>query len=257
MNIGAIRKLSDAALDRELTEIVARDRKTTVTMLAYLAVFDSRRRYAPAGYPSMHAYCVESLHMSDDIAFKRIRVARIARRFPEILDRLSDGRLTLSAAVMLAPYLVQATVADLLEAATHKRNRQIQELLAERYPQPDMASYIRAMPVTPIVKQLAVRPVHVSHEVASDGPPEIIEGLPADSFVDATDGAVVENAPQLPAQPVHVPHEVAEARGKVTPLSARRYGVQFTIDQEANELLEHVQNLLGHEVPEVIWPPCS
>jgi len=45
----------------------------------------------------MYAYCVGRLRLSDQSAFKRIRVARAAREFPAIFPALADGRLNLSA----------------------------------------------------------------------------------------------------------------------------------------------------------------
>jgi len=71
--------LDDAALLRALLELVAQDRATTSALLAHIAEVDARRLYAPAGYPSMHAYCVGALRLSEDAAFKRIQAARAAR----------------------------------------------------------------------------------------------------------------------------------------------------------------------------------
>ena len=69
--------------------------------------------------------------MSEDAAFKRIRAARTARRFPAIFAAVADGRLHLSAVVMLAPHLTEDTVDELLTAAIHKSKSEIEELLAE------------------------------------------------------------------------------------------------------------------------------
>src|SRR5436190_13450977 len=97
--------LSDGALLRDLTSLVARDRATTAELLAHLAEVDARKLYRPAGYPSMYAWCMGELNMSEDAACKRICAARMARRFPAILPAVADGRLHLSTVVMLAPHL--------------------------------------------------------------------------------------------------------------------------------------------------------
>jgi hypothetical protein len=57
----------DSALLRELRALVAQDRATTATLLAHLAEVDARRLYAPAGHPSMFAYCVAELRLSADL----------------------------------------------------------------------------------------------------------------------------------------------------------------------------------------------
>src|SRR5262245_61278207 len=74
--------LSDRTLLRDLSALIARNRATTAELLAHLAETDARRLYAPAGYSSMYAYCVQELRLSEEAAFKRIHAARTARRFP-------------------------------------------------------------------------------------------------------------------------------------------------------------------------------
>src|SRR5436190_12329329 len=68
--------LRDDILLRSLTALVAQDRLTTANLLAYIAEFDFRRLYVPAGHTSMHAFCVEELRLSEDAASKRIQAAR-------------------------------------------------------------------------------------------------------------------------------------------------------------------------------------
>ena len=84
----ALAHLSDAVLLRDLAALVVRDRVTTSTLLAHIAEVDARRLYVPAGYPSMHAYCVEELRLSEDAAYKRIQAARAARQFPALFAAL-------------------------------------------------------------------------------------------------------------------------------------------------------------------------
>jgi hypothetical protein len=74
----------------------------------------------------MHAYCVGALGLSEDSAWKRIRVARLARAFPEVLDMIADGRVHLSAVVLLSPHLTRKNAAALFAAATQKTKRQIE-----------------------------------------------------------------------------------------------------------------------------------
>jgi hypothetical protein len=146
MNSYSLFHVSDTALLRGLDALDTRNATTTAELLAHLAEVDSRRLYAPAGYPSMFAYCVEARHYSEGAAFRRIRAARRARRFPEIFAAVARGRVHLTAVVLLAPYLSRENVRELLEAAAHKSRKEIQRLLAERFPQPDVPTQMRAIP---------------------------------------------------------------------------------------------------------------
>src|SRR6267143_3746469 len=117
----------DAALLRDLAALVARDRAITAILLAHIAELDARRLYVPAGYSSMHAYCVGELHLSEDAAFRRIRAARAARQFPALFAALADGRLHLAAVCVLAPHLTQDNADVLIKAATRRRKCEIEE----------------------------------------------------------------------------------------------------------------------------------
>ena len=125
--------VSDAVLVRNLARLVARDRATTATLLAHIAEVDERKLYRPAGYPSMYAYCVEKLRLSEDAAYKRIQAARAGRRFPEVFTALAQGKLHLAAICLLAPHLTPESARGLIEVATHKGKSEIEELLARRF----------------------------------------------------------------------------------------------------------------------------
>src|SRR6266581_4489647 len=110
---------SDGALLHGLKEHVASEWGNTAVVLADLAEADERKLYLPAAYPSMFAYCVGELHFLEDAAYKRIQAARAARRFPAIFVVVAEGRLHLSAVVMLAAKLTEENADELIAAATH------------------------------------------------------------------------------------------------------------------------------------------
>src|SRR5436309_15518767 len=149
VNPYALSHLSDGALLRGLSALVARERTTTATLLAHLAEVDARRLYLPAAYPSMYAYCVQELRLSEDAAYKRIQAARAARQFPTLFAALADGRLHLSAVVLLAPYLNQENIDELLAAAADKSKSEIEELLAQRFPRSETMALVQALPASP------------------------------------------------------------------------------------------------------------
>jgi len=124
--------VSDAVVLRDLAALIARDRMTTAEILAHIAEVDTRRLYAPAGYSSMHAYCVGELRLSEDAAFKRIQAARAARQFPELFKAITDGRLHLIGVCLLAPHLNPSNLNELIQGASGKRKLEIEEWLAGR-----------------------------------------------------------------------------------------------------------------------------
>jgi hypothetical protein len=197
-------RVSDGALEQELTGLVARDRETLARLLSHIAEFDLRKLFAPAGYPSMHAYCVGALRFSGDEAYKRIQAARAARSCPAIYDAIAEGRLHLAAVVMLAPKLDSGNAEELLAAATHKTRNKIAELLAERFPQADVPVVVRAIPAqTQALTNPDSSPKH--H-------PGLISALP-DSLVSEPVGSSAGDAGSATTQPLSSGTETNPAQG--------------------------------------------
>ena len=146
MSTYSLSHVSDAVLARDLVAAAARDRASTATLLAHIAEFDARKLYLPAAHSSMYSYCVHELRLCEQAAFKRIRAARTARQYPAIFTAIADGRLHLSAVILLAPYLTPENADELLEAAARQNRETIERLLAERFPRPDLPERIEAIP---------------------------------------------------------------------------------------------------------------
>ncbi len=214
--------LSDGALARDLATFDARHNASLAALLAHLAEFDARRLHRPAAFPSLKAYCVGQLHWCEQAALKRIRAARAARRFPDIRAAVAEGRLHLSAVVMLAPHLTPENAEELLEAATHRSRAKIEELLAQRFPRPDVPARLEP--------------------AAGSGAVEVSPGTLAGQLLELslltvpTDGGKGTAAPPIPGR----------VAGRVSPLAPERYLLQVTLDQQARDLLARAQALLGH-----------
>ena len=63
-----------------------------------------------------------------------------------MLTLLVSGRVNLTAVRLLAPHLTRKNQEELFSAASGKSKRQVQELLARRYPKADVASSVRKLP---------------------------------------------------------------------------------------------------------------
>ena len=140
--MNALAELSDTEVVVRLRQLVARERRITVAVIEHLAEVEARKLYLPAACQSMHAYCVEVLGFSDQAAYKRIRVARAGRRFPQVMRAMAQGALHMSGAVALAPHLTDDNVEEVLQEARGKRLVEIEVLVARLAPRPDVATRI-------------------------------------------------------------------------------------------------------------------
>ena len=214
MILNSLSHLSDAALSRDLDALVSTDCITTAALLAHLAEFDDRKLYVPAGYHSMSAYCMEHLRFSNDVAYKRIRAARAARKIPAILAAVADARLHLTAVVLLAPHLAPENADDLLAAATHKTRAEIEELIATRFPRTETLSMVEVAKTPGF--QLAAEPVDLRGAVPSAG----------------------DRAAQLAPEPVRV-----ASQPRVVPIAAERFHLPLVMGQRLRDKLRYAEEL--------------
>ena len=240
MNRFSLTHVSDSILLRDLRSLLSRERAATAELLAHLAEVDDRRLYAPAGHPSMFAWCVEELHLSEDSAFKRIRAARVARRFPVVFTMLADGRLHLSAVVLLAPCLMPENAEELFAAATHQSRAGIERLIAERFPRPDLPSRIEDFAPSP------TRDLSAPWCMAPDHEQSTPRAVQEDETKLAPGPVKFSDTKPRPAPAIESP---ATVRSRVAPLAPGRYALQLTVAQATYEKLRYAQALLGHSVP--------
>ncbi len=220
-----LESLSDDALLRGLADILGQSRRAEADLVAHIGEVEARRLYAREAFPSMFVYCTHALHLSEAEAYLRTTVARAARQHSVLLEMLADGRLHLSGIAKLAPLLTPENRDVLLARAVHKSKRQIEELIAEWAPRPDVPDRMRKLP------QRLITPGRA--EPRSVG--LVLDGAPGSAAADRSDA---------------IPMTVPASTVVVQPLSPARYKVQFTAGAELYGKLERLRALLRHEVPD-------
>src|SRR6185369_13179643 len=139
-------EVGNSELVAGLARLVQQNNSLTAQVLAHLVELDERRLHLELGFPSLFAYCVEGLGMSEGTAGRRVTAARVCRRFPEVFERVARGELHLCALCALAPHLNPENAVELFAACKGKTRRQVEELLAARFPRPDVREQIRRLP---------------------------------------------------------------------------------------------------------------
>ncbi|TPW10406.1 MAG: HNH endonuclease, partial [bacterium] len=142
-------RLTDDALLARVHDLARCERRTTVELIAHLAEMDRRRLHLAEGCSSLFTYCTEVLHFSEHAAYNRIECARVARRFPLVLEKLAEGSVHLTAVRLLSPHLTPDNHAELLDHARHLGKRGVELLVASLRPLPDVPSLVRRLPLQP------------------------------------------------------------------------------------------------------------
>jgi hypothetical protein len=141
-----------------------------------------------------------------------------------ILDLLASGATNLTNVRRLAGKLTPDNHEAILARAVHKTREEIEVLLRELDPRPDLRSSVRKF-ATPAA---AGSPTAVPLAAASQ----------AEIAVPPADSAPSAHIPQPAPRPV------------VRPSAPERYHVKFTIGEEAHRRLRRVQTLLRREIPD-------
>src|SRR5689334_4853662 len=226
--------LSDPDLLARLAVLAGKERETSVELVAHLAELYTRASlYAAHGHGSLFTYCTEVVKLCEDAACNRIAAARACRRFPVILDALASGAVSLATLRMLNPHLTPENHQSVLARASGRSRREIEALVAELAPRPDVASSVRKVPVVTPPPPLSVT-----------GP--AIEMKPT-AAMSLEPGTALSTPAALPPASLPLP---APRRPVVETTSPDRYRVQFTIGKESHDKLRRVQDLLRREIPD-------
>ena len=161
------RALNDDDLENALKFLASRERHNLAKLLAHMAEYDRRQLCVKRGHSTLFFYCMQALGYDEGGAYRRIRAARVARRWPEILDLVEGGGLHLTALIVLAPILNDANRKDLFAKARGKSRRELETMVAAMMPHPPQPDYTRRLPVAG------------GWSVAVTSPTHVVEALPA------------------------------------------------------------------------------
>ncbi len=217
---------NDALLD-STQHLLRTANELEVDLILHLGEIDARGLFRDRAFSSMFTFCTGELGFSEDVACRRIELARLLRRFPSLVPVLREGRIKASGLNVLAPRLTKENLATLVAECSGKTKEEIKGVLAVHFPEPDVADSIRKLP------SKAARP-------ASPPPTPSLFSPPAPS-------APPSSAAPVPAAPA--PQPALERRAKVEPLSPDAFLVQFTANGRLRDLLAQAKELFRHEVP--------
>ena len=205
--------LSNDELLARLRSHVGRGNVWLAGLLAYLGEVDARRLYAEQACTSTWDFCVRRLGMSESEAQRRIAAARVLRAFPLARTYLERGQLHLCAIYELYKYITKDNHEELLQEAAGKTTKEVSQMIAARFPKPDVHPCIEPLGPQPAL------PLATTEQVSPEGACSAASPAPS------------------------------ELRPRVEPLSATRYRVELTVSRETTEKLERVRDLMRHRNP--------
>lgn len=211
--ISSLRALADDALLYRLEALAAQERESTADIVEHLMEVDRRETVIDLAYPSLFVYCMKKLGYSEAAAFARIRAARAAASFPDVLERLRAGSLHLDSIARLYPYLDQDNCRGLLDQASGASKREVLSLVAQLQTEPG-------------AQRDVIVPVRANEPAGDEA-----DSVPCRARMG-------ESPPG------------GDSRGTVEIVPAPQHRFHFTADTELLEMVEKLRGLLRHKIPD-------
>ncbi len=241
-----VSKLGDADLLTQLRSLVRLENQLEAEILPHLGEVEHRRLYLNAACSSMFGYCTQRLGMSEQAAYQRTQAARGARRYPVILELVGEGDLHLAGVCSLNPYLTNENYEELLFASVRKGRKDIEQMLAGRFPRQDVPDRIRKVP------QRAPPPpaANGAGEDAANSSRPTHAAVAATASSGSTQAHMSGTVPERRASAPPVTGAPRAAEQVVQPLSEARFRVQFTADLGLRGKIQRARELLSHAIPD-------
>src|SRR5688572_14224036 len=147
--------LSNAALLSRIQESARETKRRLVAEIVMLMEVERRRLHLEMAYSSMYEFCYREMRLSEDQAYRYMNAARLAKKFPEILDDLESGELHLASLALLKKHVRTESDDWLLDVARGKSKREVEKVLATHFPKDDEPR-ARIQPLSELRSQLEV-----------------------------------------------------------------------------------------------------
>ena len=211
--------LSDEELLARLRGHVGKGNVWCAELIAYLIEVDERRLDRVHACSSLWDFCTRKLGMSEGEAHRRIAAARTVRRFPHLLGFIERGEIHLCGLYVLRKYLTSENVDELLREASGKSTREVEKMVAARFPRPDVPTCLELAAPQALLSPVSPVPVATPSNAA-----------PAWSL-----SLTAASAPG--------------PRPRIDPLSATRYRIELAVSAGTKEAIDRIKDLMRHRNP--------
>ena len=225
----SLKGMSDRELINQLKKLVKQEQTLTLQIIFHLAEIERRGLYLEMAYSTLTEYCIHELGYGDSSASRRVRVAHMINRVPEVYEYLAKKQLTFSAVVQVYRVLTPENKHSLLPRLVGKSYSEIERIMAEYLPARTIIDQAKPTLVKKLVAVESVPP-RASSDRAADAS--------ASQLGDLTRHSDGSNAPTIEMSTPEV-KEVLE----------RMFEIRFAADEELMELIQWMKSQLSHQFP--------
>lgn len=129
MSTSALSSLSDSDLLGSARALNGTACLTLAEIIAHLVEIEDRRLHVTSGCRSMFYFCIRRLGFHEGETARRLALARLARKFPSIIDAIGSGRVHMTNVLLLKKHFTEDNVSELLDLAGSKTKSELKEHL--------------------------------------------------------------------------------------------------------------------------------
>ena len=141
-----LESLTTEELDHSIERLVRAEKRNVALVIAHIAEMSRRKGHLERGYKNLFEYCTRRLKLSEGSVARRLQVANVSRRFPQLLIALVENQISLTVAGLLAPHLQGENAERLLSDCAGMTKREAEEYFVALRPKPVYAPSIRKAP---------------------------------------------------------------------------------------------------------------
>jgi len=138
-----LHELTDAELLARVDSVAVSSRTMLANLLRFLLEVERRDLHLKEACSSLAEFCRRKLQLTPSEGRRRARVVRVAKSFPIVIDLIASGDLSLSSIERVAKRLTKENHRELLSAITNKTQDEVTDVLARRFPNPDVSTNVR------------------------------------------------------------------------------------------------------------------
>jgi hypothetical protein len=221
--ISKIETMTNFEVTESIDRVFKTERNSQANFILLLCEISERKLHIAMGYSSLMVYCVQHFQLTEFSAYRRMQIARVAKKFPALVEAIRGQKVSLTTAAMIAPKLKENSVAEQIGECSGKSKEQVKRILAVWEPKADVKESVR-------------------HLKASDkNDPISAHVFPAPG---TNSDVTLNNFSGFFATPT-VSEALPKAKEEVKPLSADRTCLRFSIKADTEEKLKRAQEISG------------
>jgi hypothetical protein len=219
-----LEKMSNHELTQSIKKVFHNERHLQADFILLLSEILTRRLHIQMGYSSLMVYCVSYFGLTEFSAYKRMQIARVAKKYPDLVEAIRARKMSLTVAAMIAPKLKDETASQQIRQCLGRSKDQVKKIIAVWEPQEDVKDSVRHM--KPREKHEPARTPIADPAPAQD---LSVSNCNLRLFFDGTAPILTPSTP----------------REEIKPLSAERVSLRFSINLGTEEKLKRARELLG------------